>query len=246
MPPPKLARHGSATYFLDMPSMGRLSLFSPLDAAAVAFLLLGWFALGRLIERTDTARPSVAFLMMQQRRDWMVQMVTRQPRIFDATILSMLRQGAAFFASTLVIAIGGVLALIGNAEELSGVAGELGRDAPVAAYEMKLALVAILLTGSFLNFVWSNRLFGYCAVVMAAVPNEPEAPDALPRARQAAELNIRAAWNFNRGLRGMYVSLAALGWLAGPVPLILASLAVFWVIWSREYRSVTRSILERR
>jgi uncharacterized membrane protein len=228
-----------------MPSLERLSLFSPLDAVALGVLLLGWLLLGHLIERMDGHRPSVAVLMMQQRRDWMVQMVTRQPRIFDATILSMLRQGAAFFASTLVIAIGGVLALIGNAEELSGVAGELGRAAPVAVYEMKLAFIAILLTGSFLNFVWSNRLFGYCAVVMAAVPNDPDAPDAPSRAAQAADLNIRAAWNFNRGLRGMYVSLAALGWLAGPIPLIAASLAVFWVIWSREYRSITRSILSR-
>ncbi len=229
-----------------MPSLARLSLFSPSDALAVGFLFLGWFVLGWLIERPNSRSPSVALLMMRQRRDWMVQMVTRQPRIFDATILSLLRQGAAFFASTLVIAIGGVLALIGNAEELSGVAGELGSQAPLAVYEMKLVLVAILLTDSFLKFVWSNRLFGYCAVVMAAVPNEPEAPDVLFRASQAADLNIRAAWNFNRGLRGMYVALAALAWLAGPIPLFAASLAVFWVMWSREYRSVTRSILTRR
>ncbi len=229
-----------------MPSLARLSLFSPLDALAVGFLFIGWFVLGWMIERPDSKYPSVALLMMQQRRDWMVQMVTRHPRIFDATILSLLRQGAAFFASTLVIGIGGVLALIGNAEQLSGVAGELGNAAPVAVYEMKLVLVAILLTDSFLKFVWSNRLFGYCAVVMAAVPNDPDAPDVLFRASQAADLNIRAAWNFNRGLRGTYVALAALAWLAGPIPLFAASVAVFWVMWSREYRSITRAILTRR
>lgn len=229
-----------------MPFFDRLFLFSPLDAIALAFLLVGWHLLGWAIERTETRRPSVAVIMMQQRRDWMVQMLTRDPRIFDATILAMLRQGVSFFASTLVIAIGGVLALIGNVEQLSGVAGEFGGRVPSAVYEMKLGVIAILLTSSFLNFVWSNRLFGYCAVVMAAVPNDYDSPEAYPRARQAAELNIRAAWNFNRGLRSMYVSLAALAWLAGAIPLIVASIAVLWKIWSREYMSITRSILLER
>lgn len=228
-----------------MTFLDRLALFSPLDAVAVGLLLAGWKAIGVAIERECAARASVAALMMIRRREWMRQMITRQPRLFDAAILSTLRQGTTFFASTLVIAIGGVLALIGNAERLAGVAGELGASAPVVVYEMKLGLVAILLTDSFLKFVWSNRLFGYCAVLMAAVPNDPGAPDAPFRADQAAELNIRAAWNFNRGLRGTYVSLAALAWLAGPVPLLAAAAAVLWTMWSREFRSLTRDILTR-
>ncbi len=228
-----------------MTFLDRLTMLSLLDGIAVAILLAGWQAIGVLIEREGASWPSVAALMMEQRREWMRQMVARDPRIFDATILSALRQGTTFFASTLVIAIGGVLALIGNAERLAGVAGELGTAAPVVVYELKLGLVAILLTDSFLKFVWSNRLFGYCAVVMAAVPNDPAAPDAGFRAQQAADLNIRAAWNFNRGLRGTYVALAALAWLAGPVPLLGASGFVLWTIWSREYRSYTRDILTR-
>ncbi len=228
-----------------MTFIDRLTLLSPFDATAVAFLLLGWQALGFVIEREGARRPAVAALMMAHRRDWMRQMITRQPRIFDATILSTLRQGTTFFASTLVIAIGGVIALVGNAERLAGVADELGTAAPVVVYEMKLGLVAILLTNSFLRFVWSNRLFGYCAILMAAVPNDPDDPEAPFRAGQAADLNIRAAWNFNRGLRGTYVSLAALAWLAGPLPLLAASAAVLWTIWSREYWSTTRDILTR-
>ena len=60
--------------------------------------------------------------MAQYRREWMTQMVTRDPRIFDAQIISSLRQGTAFFASTSMLAIGGTLAMIGNGEKLSGIA----------------------------------------------------------------------------------------------------------------------------
>ncbi|WP_102107255.1 DUF599 domain-containing protein [Oceaniglobus roseus] len=227
-----------------MDLLDRLALLSPLDAAAVLLLLAASAAIGWWIERPAAARPSVTVLMAQYRRDWMVEMVTREPRIFDATILGSLRQGTSFFASTCVIAIGGVLALIGNAERLAGVAADLtASEVPLAIWELKLGLVALILTNAFLKFVWSNRLFGYCAVVMAAVPNAPDHPLAYPRAAQAGELNVRAAWNFNRGLRSMYFALAALAWLLGPAALILATALTLWLLWSREFLSRPREVL---
>jgi len=227
-----------------MTLLDRLGLLTLYDGGAVALLIVGWLAIGWWIEREGNTRPSVTVLMMQYRRDWMLQMVTREPRIFDATILSDLRQATTFFASTCVIAIGGVLALIGNAEQLVGVAADLTREQlPTFIWELKLALVALLLTNGFLRFVWANRLFGYCAVVMAAVPNDITDPRTLPRAVQAGELNIRAAWNFNRGLRAMYFALAALAWLAGALALLLAALGTLWVLWSREFLSRPREIL---
>lgn len=71
----------------------RLSLFSPLDYWAVGLLFGGWMVIGYFIENPPKSRPSVSVLMAQYRRDWMVQMITRQPRIFDAQILATLRQG---------------------------------------------------------------------------------------------------------------------------------------------------------
>ena len=50
----------------------------------------------------------------------MRQLITREPRIFDATLLNALRQGTSFFASTCMIAIGGLLAVIGNTGRSTG------------------------------------------------------------------------------------------------------------------------------
>ncbi len=96
-----------------------------------------------------------------------------------------------------------------------------------------------------MKFVWANRVFGYCAVLMAAVPNDPSDPQAYPRAAQAAELNIRAAINFNRGLRAMYFALAGLAWLLGATALMVATVAVVWIVWSREFSSLPREILPK-
>lgn len=225
----------------------RLSLFSPLDALAVGLILISWFVLGWHIEHPGAKRPSVTVLMADYRREWMKELVTREPRIFDAQVLSNLRQGTSFFASACMIAIGGVFALLSNADQIALVARDLtAENAPAVIWQAKLLLVVVFLTHGFLKFVWANRLFGYCAVMMAAVPNDIAHPEAYGRAAQAAEMNIRAAWNFNRGLRAIYFALGALAWLLGAAALIVITCVVSYMIWSREFYSRPRDILLER
>lgn len=227
-----------------MQILDHMALLSPLDWIAAGTMLVSWLLIGWRIEHPDAKRPSVTVLMSERRREWMKVFVTRDPRIFDSQILTSLRQGTSFFASTCLLAVGGVLALAGNTEPLRGVAAEVSEMAvPVLIFQIKLALVALFLTNAFLKFVWANRVFGYCAVLMAAVPNDPSDPQAYPRAAQAAELNIRAAINFNRGLRAMYFALAGLAWLLGATALMVATVAVVWIVWSREFASLPREIL---
>lgn len=222
----------------------RLMLFSTLDLVAVGLIFGLWQLIGWRVEHASAKKPSTSQLMADYRRLWMQQMVTREARIFDAQILATLRQGTAFFASTCVIAIGGTLALIGNAERLAGVAEDITlSQQPQIVWELKLIVLVIFLTNGFLKFVWANRLFGYCSVLMAAVPNDPEDPVARSRASQAAEINVTAARSFNRGLRALYFALAAVAWLAGPHALIAATLITVFVIWRREFASQSRKIL---
>ena len=222
----------------------RLALFAPLDFVGLALLILGSIIIGWRIEHPSVHKPSVSNLMAQYRREWMEQMVTRDPRIFDAQIIASLRQGTAFFASTSMLAIGGTLAMIGNGEKLSGIANDLilGSD-PAFVWEIKLIVVALFLTNAFLKFVWSNRLFGYKAVLVAAVPNDITDPRCLPRSKQAADVGITGARGFNRGLRSIYFALSAAAWLAGPIALIAATLFTLGVIYRREFASASRKIL---
>ncbi len=227
-----------------MTILHQLSLFSPLDLAAMSLLIGGWMWIGWRIENPAPGRPSVSVLMADFRRDWMYQMVTRDPRIFDAQLVSQLRQGTAFFASTSMIAIGGGLALIGNTEQLAGVARDLMQDtAPAFVWEVKLLIILVILSNAFLKFVWAHRLFGYCSVMMASVPNDVSDPLVYPRANQAAELNITAARSFNRGMRATYFALTATAWLVGAAPLMVAVLITLAVLYRREFVSRSREFL---
>jgi uncharacterized membrane protein len=217
--------------------------FVTLDAVALGLLFVIAWGLGWLIDHPPRKRPSVTVLMAAYRQDWMRQFVTRQPRIFDATVLDSLRQGTAFFASACMIILGGGLAVIGNSERLNMVAADLTIEAEGRVLEFKIILVLIFIANALLKFIWAHRLFGYCAIIMAAVPNEPDDPVAFPMAAKAAEINITAARSFNRGLRSIYFAIGALGWLLGPEALIASTLATALVLARREFASASRRVI---
>ena len=169
-----------------MDLMDRLSLFSTLDQVAVALLLLGWQGMGFWIENSGGRHPSVSWLMADYRRAWMQTMLDRDPRIFDSQILAMLRQGTTFFASATMIAMGGCMALLGNTDKLITLADDLTFDrTPEIVWEIKIILLLGFLASAFFKFVWSNRLFAYCAVVMGTVPNDRDAPGGAPPTHRA-------------------------------------------------------------
>ena len=221
-----------------------LTHFTLPDAVGVVLLLLAWVCSSWWIENPRLRNLSVTVLMQRYRQDWMHEYVTRSPRIFDATILSSLRQGTTFFASACMLTLGGGLALIGNPDRLTGVASDLAlSEAPAVVWEVKILLVLLFVAHAFLKFVWAHRLFGYCAVLMAAVPNDPKHPRAYPRAARAGHLNAYAAKSYNRALRSIYFALGALGWLAGGWALIISACITMTVIWRREFASRSRAAL---
>lgn len=222
------------------------SFFDRVDYAALGALVVGWWAIGWVIEHGAGKRHSVSMLMTRYREEWMLQMITREPRVFDAQILGSLRQGTAFFASATMIAIGGCLALLGNTDQLVTIAEDLtlGND-PIIVWEIKVLVILGFLANAFFKFVWANRLFGYCGVVMGSVPNDPDHPDVTLRTCQAAEISNFSARSFNRGLRAIYFSLAATAWLLGPWALLVAAATTCLMLIRREFMSQSHATLCR-
>lgn len=227
----------------DALSLGPLGL--P-DLAALALTLSLWLGLGWLIENPPVWRVSVSKLMERYRHDWMAEFVTRQPRIFDATMIDSLRQGTAFFASASMIAIGGGIALIGNPAMLAALTRDLTLASDTAGLQLRVALVVAFLANALLKFIWAHRLFGYCSILMAAVPNDPSHPEAAHRATQAADINITGAKSFNRGLRSIYFALGALGWLLGPWGLVAGALVISAILIRRDFGSTSREVMLRK
>jgi uncharacterized membrane protein len=219
--------------------------FSLLDGIAFGILLLSWLGSGFIIEKPNLKRPSTHTIMVRYRYMWMAQMVTREPRVFDATILGTLRQGTTFFASACMITIGGGVALLGQIDQLQIIATNISPalEAPAVVWQARVMLVILLLANGFLKFVWAHRLFGYCAIVMASVPNKADDAQCLPMAERAARLSNYASKSYNRGLRAVYFSFAALAWLFGAEVFLVATLVTVWILYRREFASQSRAAL---
>jgi uncharacterized membrane protein len=221
-----------------------IGLFNTADLTALAFLILAWALFGWISEHPPARWPSVTSLMAAYRREWMRQMVTREPRIFDSGAIDSLRTGTTFFASACMITIGGILAVIGNPDRLVGVAQALTEaTTATVVWQIKLMIVLFFIINAFLKFVWAHRLFGYCLVVMAAVPNDIGDAACYPRAAQAAEINISANRAFNKGLNSLYFALGALAFLVSALALAAATVLTVLLLIRREFLSHSRDVL---
>jgi uncharacterized membrane protein len=221
--------------------------FSSIDYVALLFFVAAWFSYWVAVELTPAGKRGLNLLMNGYRHRWMEQMVVRENRIVDTTILASLQNGTAFFASTSLLAIGGVLALV----QSTNTALTLFQDLPFGlatspfAWEVKVLGLAVIFVYAFFKFAWSYRLFNYTAILVGAVPvltgdNQAEAQVAASR---AAGMNVVAGKHFNRGQRAFFFALAYLGWLVSAYVFMAATAAVLYVMWRRQFASDARQAL---
>ena len=211
----------------------------PLDAIALAAFLLAWVGYHQAVERSRYSGSSLNMRMNERRHAWMREMAARENRIVDAQIMGSLQSGTAFFASTALLAVGGVLALLQSTEQVFRLFDDLPFAAAPsrAAWELKVAGLAVIFAYAFFKFAWSYRLFNYAAMLLGAVPRPGEGERVLLAAREAGGMIIAAGRHFARGQRAFFFAIAYLGWFLGPAPFLAATLAVLVAMWNRQFKS---------
>lgn len=218
--------------------------FTILDLGAVAFFVAAWLGYHAAVELTPAGGKSFNMAMNRYRYLWMEQAVLRENRIVDTSILGALMSGTAFFASTSLIAIGGVLALMRSADMVMPIFANLpfGSGTSALTWEIKVIGLAVIFVYAFFKFAWSYRLFNYMAIIVGSIPGlrEGNREDAFAVARQAAAMNVVAGKHFNRGQRAFFFSLAYLGWFVNAYLFMAATACVLYVMWRRQFRSDAR------
>jgi uncharacterized membrane protein len=214
------------------------------DLFALLYFLAAWIGYSMLVERTPHGRQSLNALMNGYRDRWMEQLLARELRMVDAQVTAALQNGTAFFASTSLLAIGGVLAMFRSTEQVVSVVGWLPfREAPTQEeWEVKLLGLTVIFVYAFFKFAWSYRLYNYVAIMVGAAP--PPKAKATRAAREFAHRTARicadAGRHFNRGQRAFFFALGYLGWFLGPLPLALTTTAIVIVMWRRQFKSESR------
>jgi uncharacterized membrane protein len=216
----------------------------PADWFALIYFIAAWVGYSILVELTPHGRQSLNSLMNGYRDKWMEELLAREMRMVDSQVTAALQNGTAFFASTSLLAIGGVLAMLRSTDQVVSVFSWLPfGEAPTQSQgEVKLLGLTVIFVYAFFKFAWSYRLYNYVAIMVGAAP--PAKARTTRAARQFAHRTARicadAGRHFNRGQRAYFFALGYLGWFLGPLPFAVSTTAVVIVMWRRQFKSQAR------
>jgi len=226
-----------------------IALLPWIDWVAVVVFFGAWSGYAWFARARALTRPSILASTNRVRRQWMLQTTYRAVRVFDGSVVQNLSTSPSFFASTTVLIIGGLLALLGTSDK----ATELVREIPFAAansvliFDLKLILMLVVFVYAFFRFTWSMRQYTFGALLVGAAPEATQFEEqGLSReafANKAGRVMGLAAETFNDGLRAYYMSFAAVGWFFSPVVFMIATAGVIYILYSREFHSEVLDIL---
>lgn len=226
-----------------------LSVLPWADWAAVVWFFVAWTGYAAFAHRRSQTQPSVLAITNLERRRWMLQTTYRDVRVVDGVVVQNLSSSPSFFASTTILIIGGLLAVLGTSEK----ATDLVREIPFAArtseliFDLKLFLLMGIFIYAFFRFTWSLRQYTFGALLVAAAPEPPQF-EAVPGSRErfaqrAGGVMGLAAEAFNTGLRAYYMAFAAIGWFFSPLIFAVATAGVVYVLYRREFHSAVLAVL---
>jgi uncharacterized membrane protein len=231
---------------LDVPRLLPLA-----DWLGMAVFFGAWAGYAVFARRRSRTRPSFLGSSNRVRRQWMLQSTFREVRVLDGVVVQQLSSTASFFASTTILIIGALLAVLGATEQAS----DLVREIPFAArtsllvFDFKVVMLAAIFVYAFFRFTWCIRQYSVGVLLVAAAPEAAAITDEAQRqtfADRAGRVMGLAAESFNDGLRAYYMSFAAVSWFVSPWAMLAATATVIWVLYRREFRSQVLQALESR
>lgn len=214
---------------------------SLIDIAALIVFLGSWVGYTQFSKAKAKTTDCIARSLHQHRIHWMYEVMTREIRVGEAALLANLERNIAFFASTTLLVLAGVLALFAKVDNLAMVIETIPFAMPpeTQAIQVKLGMLALIFVISFFQFTWSMRQYGFVNVMIGAAPNDigKITENRKQYALQIAVVQDQAAHSYNYGLRSYYFSLAAISWFVHPAALIISSILVVYTLYKREFTS---------
>ncbi|MFM9968907.1 MAG: DUF599 domain-containing protein [Burkholderiales bacterium] len=225
-----------------------IPLFSSTDIAALGLFAICWWGFPWYAASHARSRPSLGPLINNYRREWMVEVLSRDMRMVDTSILASLGNSATFFSSTTILILGGLLAMLSTSEEILAAIGKLPLAVRTTAqiWEMKVMLMLAIFTYAFFKFTWSLRQFNFVSMLVGAAPaKDGDLNTQQTFAKRAGSVLEHAGEAFSEGLRAYYFSLAALTWFVHPLLFMLATAWVVGILYYLEFKSDAVETLRR-
>lgn len=211
------------------------------DTLAFVWFFTCWIGYSMFADYMGRHHGTLLAVTSEYRLNWMRQMLKRDNRMVDASLIGNLLRSISFFASTTIFIVLGLFTLLKYREEASTILDAIpfaNTSTPVL-WEAKIFLLVAIFVYAFFKYTWSLRQYNYACIVVGAAPLAEERNEHFEEyAQNAAKLVHNAARHFNMGLRAYYFGLAALSWFISPYAFMIACAWVVLVLYRREFRSL--------
>ena len=147
-------------------------LLSIFDIVSLLCFIACWSGYTWFARKKAKTTDCIARSLHQHRIHWMTELMQRDIRVGDAALLANLERNIAFFASTTLIILAGVLTLFAQVEQLENIILSLpfALNANHFTIQIKLSLLAFIFVLAFFQFTWSMRQYGFVNVMVGAAP----------------------------------------------------------------------------
>ena len=212
-----------------------------LDLIALLTFFLSWSGYTWFARKKAKTTDCLARSLNQHRIHWMYETITREVRVGEAALLANLERNIAFFASSTLLILAGILTLFAQIDTLESVIFSMPYADHVShlTIQIKLSLLAFIFVLSFFQFTWSMRQYGFVNVMVGAAPTDKSGlnDNLKAYAKQMATVQDQAAHSYNYGLRSYYFALAAICWFFHPFLFASMSIWVVYTLYTREFNS---------
>jgi len=227
--------------------------FTLIDQLAFIYFLIVCIGYEYLTQHSRWIKKNISTSVQIERRQWMQVMSQRENRLIDMMVLTNLSQGNAFFASTAIIIIGVLAALLGASDQLHHSISKLPFAANTSTdiFSLKIIFLLIIFVVTFFKFAWAFRLSHYTSIMIGATPlankeNKKHQQKSSRYAERVATVAGLAGRHANAGLRTYYYGIAASGWFINPVVFMIATTFVIAVLYRREYFSNAHRVISKQ
>lgn len=188
-------------------------------------------------------RTSLSQAIGFHRRYWVANAIDREHPL-DGILVANLMRSVSFFASTSVLVVLALFAVLGNLSKIDGVlaAAPLGVMHSASELELHLLITIFMFMVAFFAFTVSNRHFNHFNVLLGAIVGSNIEKDDL-RLDTLARMNIKAARFFNSGVRLYYFSFSMIAWFIHDLLAIPVAIATLSFIIFQEFFSESRAAL---
>ena len=168
----------------------------------------------------------------------------------DASLLANQERVVGIFASTTLILLAAVFTALANSEMVAQVAAEISfaETQSKDQVEIKLLVLAMILTFAFFKISWSLRQYGFLSVLMGSAPTHDQQLSDEQRKTiisSLAKLMDSAGHDNNSGLRAYYFAIALLCWQLGTIPFLIVTTIIVVVLYIREFKSSVVASIHR-